>query len=197
MDPPNERMRENTTNVPRLLGCAPTSSCKRHNRRWTPDARPSTLVPMRVLATLLSLALSVCLVAEHVRAEVQNVPVDRLVASLLKQVQERPRDLEVRVNLARVYAMAYAQKVDQILVGGKDSSQWTPRFTADFDVAYQQFDVKEPANAKVRAAAQVHLTRAIATYRSRCSRTPLTRWRSSAWDGLWFRRGRRRKRSRS
>lgn len=60
----------------------------------------------------LAVLLSASLVAEHVRQEVQNVPVDRLVASLLRQVQERPRDLEVRINLARVYSMAYAQKVD-------------------------------------------------------------------------------------
>ena len=121
---------------------------------------------MRAFATLLSVAVSVSLTADFARTEVQNVPVDRLVASLQQQVQERPRDLEVRVNLARVYAMAYAQKVDQILVRGKEPSQWAPAFSTDYDVAYQQFEVKDPVNAKVRAAAQVNLKSAIATYRT-------------------------------
>jgi tetratricopeptide (TPR) repeat protein len=121
---------------------------------------------MRPLVLALAITLSVSLVvAEHVRQEVQNVPVDRLVASLLKQVQERPRDLEVRVNLARVYAMAYAQKVDQLMVRGKDPAQWAPVFTRDIDIAYQQFEVNDPVNAKVRAAAMANLKRAIAEYR--------------------------------
>jgi tetratricopeptide (TPR) repeat protein len=114
----------------------------------------------------------VTLVAEHVRSEVQNVPVDRLIASLTGQLKERPRDLEVRVNLARVYAMAYAQKADQILVRGKEPSQWAPAFTTDIDIAYQQFEVKAATDAKVRTAAKANLTRAIAEYRAALLQDP-------------------------
>ena len=150
---------------------------------------------MRFLATLLSVVLSVSLVAEFSRAEVQNVPVDRLVASLSKQVQERPRDLEVRVNLARVYAMAYAQKVDQIMVRGKEPSQWLPAFTTDYDVAYQQFEVKDSANAKVRAAAKVNLTNAIATYRAALQQDPDHKVALIGLGWCLVQAGRRRKRS--
>ena len=41
---------------------------------------------MRLFTAVAALALSVTLVAEHVRSEVQNVPVDRLIASLTQQL---------------------------------------------------------------------------------------------------------------
>ncbi len=126
---------------------------------------------MRFCVALL-LALSVSLVAEHVRYEVQNVPVDRLIASLTQQLKERPRDMEVRINLARVYAMAYAQKADEIQVFGKEPSQWKPAFTTDVDVKYQQFEVEQAVNDKVRAVAQVNLKNAIATYRAALAQEP-------------------------
>jgi hypothetical protein len=129
------------------------------------QVRTPTLLVMRYLAAVFVLALTVSAAGMFLPAEVQNVPVDRLVASLSKQVQERPSDMEVRVNLARVHAMAYAQKVDQVMVKGKDPSQWTPVFTTDYDVRYQQFEVNAPVNAKVRAAAQANLKLAIAAYR--------------------------------
>ena len=117
---------------------------------------------MRFCAALL-IVLSATLVAEFKRSEVQNVPVDRLVATLSQRVQENPRDLETRINLARVYAMAYAQKVDQIMVRGKEPSQWTPAFTRDIDVQYQQFEVNSPPTPR-----SVRRRRSISRTPSRC-----------------------------
>jgi Tetratricopeptide repeat len=110
--------------------------------------------------------LAATLAAESMRADVENVPVERVVANLEQQVRERPTDVDLRVNLARVHAMAYAEKRTRIptvsyRVGAKAIVPWVDYFVPDF----QQFKVKTSDDPKVTAAAGEHLTKAIARYR--------------------------------
>lgn len=118
------------------------------------------------LVLCLPLLFCATLVAESILADTRNVPIDRLVTNLTRMVKEQPKDVELRVNLARVYAMAYAHKVNAIPVSTYEPEKWTPWFDPDgIDWAYEQFEVKETRDAKVRAQARVHLTKAIAAYR--------------------------------
>ena len=118
------------------------------------------------LALLLPMVFCAAVVAESILADTRNVPIDRLTTNLTRMVKERPQDIELRVNLARVYAMAYAHKVNTIPVSTYEPEKWTPWFDPDgIDWEYEQFEVKETRDAKVRALARGHLTKAIAAYR--------------------------------
>src|SRR5215210_6284523 len=50
--------------------------------------------------------------ALYVRAELVNVPVERLTRNLEEAAKKDPKDAKVRFNLARLHAMAYALKTD-------------------------------------------------------------------------------------
>jgi hypothetical protein len=101
------------------------------------------------------------------RVDVQNVPVERVVANLEQQVRERPADVDLRVNLARVHAMAYAQKRPTIptatYFGGRSGVRvpWVDYLVPEF----QQFKTRASDDPKVMAAAREHLSKAIARYR--------------------------------
>lgn len=121
---------------------------------------------MSRLIVVVPLLLCTALVAESILADTRNVPIDRLVTNLTRMVKERPQDIELRVNLARVYAMAYAHKVNSIPVSTYEPEKWTPWFVSNgIDVQYQQFEVKASRDAKVLAAATQNLAKAIAAYR--------------------------------
>jgi hypothetical protein len=106
--------------------------------------------------------MSTSLTAMFVLSDIDSVPVDRLAANLSRQMTEQPDDLEIRINLARVYAMAYAQKVGQVPAMEQRGGALYPRIGKD-GMPHEQFEVKPPKDEKARVAAQEHLTRAIAT----------------------------------
>ena len=62
---------------------------------------------------LLLLAGSAYLPAIYVRAETREVPVDRLVANLERELKTDPTNVQTLINLARLHAMAFALKVDE------------------------------------------------------------------------------------
>jgi tetratricopeptide (TPR) repeat protein len=114
---------------------------------------------------LAPLVLCAGVVAESLHADVRNVPIDRLTTNLTRMVKERPQDIELRVNLARVYAMAYARKLFEIPVLTHEPERWQPWFRDGIDMAYQQFEVITSRDAKILAAAKANLTQAIVAYR--------------------------------
>ena len=69
-------------------------------------------------AVLGALALSATVAAIPVRVDVENVPVDRVVANLERDVAAQPKNARLRINLARVHAIAYAQKLSTCRPGG-------------------------------------------------------------------------------
>ena len=122
----------------------------------------------RFLPLLLVAAMGLPVLTESIVADVRNVPVERLVTNLQRLVRERPQDLEVRINLARVHVMAYAQKRTEIPVMNHDPERWLPWFAAlpdGFDLAYQQFEIKETRDLRLLAASRRHLAEAIKVYR--------------------------------
>ena len=109
--------------------------------------------------------LSTSLIAESILADVRNVPMERLVANLTRMTKEKPDDLEVCVNLARVYAMAYAQKTNRIpAVGGEP---WFDPY--GIDIEHEQFKVKSTRDRETQSAAVANLRRAIAVSRGAAS----------------------------
>jgi hypothetical protein len=126
---------------------------------------------MRHAVIVLCVVSSTVLSAMFMRIDVKNVPVDRLVANLSRQVTEQPADLEVRINLARVYAMAYAQKVEQVPAIEGVGGAYRPTI-GDPGMPHQQFEVRPAQDERARATARQHLTRAIETYRGVLARDP-------------------------
>ena len=122
----------------------------------------------RVHATVLgALALSVSLAAIPMRIDVENVPVDRVVANLEREVEAQPKNAGLRINLARVHAMAYAQKTTTVPSGSYKGAKTPPTvpWTGYFIPPFYQFDVKPASEPEAVAAARGHLTKAIARYR--------------------------------
>jgi hypothetical protein len=122
-----------------------------------------------IVAAAVVTTLTVTLAALPIRVDVENVPVDRVVANLERQVSERPKDVTLRVNLARVHAMAYAEKRTNIptasysggSAGRREVVPWVDYLVPD----YRQFQVTPSGDPKMTAAAREHLTKAIARYR--------------------------------
>jgi hypothetical protein len=59
----------------------------------------------------------------YMRPDLEDVPVARLVANLERDLQASPKDPEIHLRLARLYAMAYSANTDELpatAVGGKD-----------------------------------------------------------------------------
>src|SRR5436309_1721336 len=78
-----------------------------------------TLVRCLVLALL---ALSPLVAhARYRRPELVNVPVERLVKNLEAAAAKEPKNADIRLNLARAHAMAYAQRSDSVEVN-KDAA---------------------------------------------------------------------------
>lgn len=123
------------------------------------------------LALIACVLISASLTAEFVQLDVQHVPVDRLVENLSRQVKERPTDLDLRINLARVHAMAYAQKQTRIPAQQSAGGVLRP-VIGDPGMPHGQFEVRTTTDPKEQAAARAHLTRAIAEYRGVLARDP-------------------------
>jgi Tetratricopeptide repeat len=132
------------------------------NPSRTPSAHRSGSVWVVAIFSILSSVAA----AIYLPVDIENVPVERVVANLERQVGERPKDVNLRVNLARVHAMAYAQKLDTIPTarsrGAKEViAPWAGHFVPPF----RQFEVKSSQDAKVLAVAREHLDKAIARYK--------------------------------
>ena len=79
----------------------------------------------------------------------------------------QPKNAGLRVNLARVHAIAYAQKLSTVPSGSYPGGKTPPRvpWTGYFIPDFQQFDVKPATEPAAVSAARDHLTKAIARYR--------------------------------
>jgi tetratricopeptide (TPR) repeat protein len=64
------------------------------------------------VSILAGCMLSANLLAIWVRSEISEVPVERLIFNLEQQIKQDPTDVSHLINLARLYSMAYALKVD-------------------------------------------------------------------------------------
>ena len=67
-----------------------------------------------VLAALAVSAGSISLPAIYMRVETRSVPVDRLVENLERELKANPKDVPTIINLARLHAMAYSLKAEDL-----------------------------------------------------------------------------------
>lgn len=90
-----------------------------------------------------------------------NVPVERLIRNLEALAEKDPKNVEVRVNLARAHAMAYALRTESARVckGREDGGVWFPR-----GAPIVPFRVKRTNDSDLLKAANEHLAKAIERY---------------------------------
>jgi hypothetical protein len=86
---------------------------------------PKMRRPAAILAFGLATMASVW--AMYIEVEIRKVPVSRLVENIERQLRAKPENVKLHLNLARLYAMAYALKVtehDGVVVGPERLEAW-------------------------------------------------------------------------
>ena len=100
--------------------------------------------------------------ALFMRVETEKVPVERLTTNLEAAVEKNPKDAAAVLNLARVHAMAYSLRADEVPVskGGKQEGVWF-----GYEPAIVPFNKVTKTDDKDKLkAAQEHLGKALALY---------------------------------
>ena len=107
--------------------------------------------------------------AMYIQADLEKVPVDRLVKNLEDAVQKDAKNVKALVNLARVHAMAYAKKTDTAEVRrGREEGPWF-----GYEPALVPFnEVQKTEDADKQKAARAHLDAAIDAYKKAVDLAP-------------------------
>jgi tetratricopeptide (TPR) repeat protein len=131
---------------------------------------------------LAFLVMAVPLGALYVMPEIRQVPVDRLAANLERDAEADPKNIEKVINLARVYAMAYALKSTDVPTTAGPDKVDRPYFGAE-DPRIPR-DIAKASSRAQEAAAQQQLKKAIAHYESALALDPqnLTARLGYAWS---------------
>jgi tetratricopeptide (TPR) repeat protein len=101
--------------------------------------------------------------------EIRKVPVQRLAQNIERQVAETPDDVQLRLNLARLYAMAYALKVTEFDAREKGTNL-EPFF--GHHPPHAPGPVRPAPSREHQERARSDLERAIALYADVVSRAP-------------------------
>lgn len=120
--------------------------------RTTSDAR-------RVIAMALAgLVLAASVEAMYMRPDIEEVPIERLIANLGEKVKAKPDDAALLFNLARTHAMAYASKAQtaQVWRGKAERGPWF-----GYEPRHVPYQVADAPNDAAREAAKKHLATAI------------------------------------
>jgi tetratricopeptide (TPR) repeat protein len=120
-------------------------------------------------AFVLIVTAAAATMAIHVIEEIRKVPVQRLAQNLERQVAEKPDNVEVRLNLARLYAMAYALKVTEFdaRAKGADLEPWF-----GYDPPHVPGPVRPAPSREHEDRAREDLARAIRLYADVIARAP-------------------------
>jgi tetratricopeptide (TPR) repeat protein len=107
--------------------------------------------------------------------DLENVPIERLVVNLERLSRENPADLLLRLNLARVHAMAYARKTDQAQIrkGREQDGVWVGSVPVP-EPLHMQFPVKTTRDEAAAKVARAHLEKATSLYREILAVAPST-----------------------
>jgi len=110
--------------------------------------------------------------ALYMEVDIETVPVERLIRNLEQLVSQAPNNLQIRFNLARVHAMAFAQKMrpgDSIEIQ-KDHEAEGAWFGHEPDfVPFKAAPTNDPA---LLSSAKAHLSQAINLYREVVQQDP-------------------------
>lgn len=124
----------------------------------------------RMMTVAIAALVPALMSAEFRGGETKKVPVQRLAENIERQLQQKPDDIELRLNLARLHAMAYAQKVTEYAArsaGGDNLRAWFGNVPP-----YVPGPVKSVSNPEVQQRAADDLSRAISTYEDVTKRAP-------------------------
>ncbi|MBY0461267.1 MAG: hypothetical protein K2V38_28415, partial [Gemmataceae bacterium] len=127
-------------------------------------------MPLFGLLALLAVALAADpSKARFIRVETENVPVERLAKNLEEVIQKNPKDAAAHINLARVHAMAYALKSEEVPVNKKQpDAVWF-----GYEPPIVPFrDAKKVEDKDKLKAAKEHLDKAIKLYDDALKLTP-------------------------
>lgn len=133
-----------------------------------------------------AVAATICY-AEYAVPDLVNVPIARLIANLEEVAEKKPKDARVRLNLARVHAMAYACKADTTQVNRryeKDIDYAKAGAWFGYDPKHAPFEpVRETTDKEKLRVAKDHLAKAIARYEQAVKLAPknLTAQLGLAW----------------
>lgn len=99
--------------------------------------------------------------AKYAMPDLVNVPVERIIKNLEVLARNNPKDAEVRLNLARAHAMAYAQKTESVPVvkGREDHGVWF-----GYEAQHIPFIVTSTNDTRLKVVANAHLAKAIVWY---------------------------------
>ena len=116
-----------------------------------------------LFASLVLVFLADSTQARYRRPDLEMIPVARLVENLEKIAAKKPKDAQVRFNLARAHAMAYALKTDtaQVFKGKEMNGAWF-----GYEPNHVPFAAKASDDAAKLRTAQEHLTKAIERYKA-------------------------------
>lgn len=133
-----------------------------------------------LLVALVSALPSQSVRAKYIKADLIDVPVDRLIRNLEVLARENPKDAGVRLNLARLHAMVYALKTDtaKVLRGRENDGAWFGHVHA-----HVPFEVKPSDDEDRVKAPREYLKKAIEYYKEvlRLDRGDLTAALGYAW----------------
>jgi len=119
-----------------------------------------------ILALAAAAAAGSVMSAMFIQFELENVPIERAITNLERMIQEQPSNIPWRINLARIHAMAYAQKAETVpIVKNQQMKDWNGQPFFGHSPEYKQFTVKPTTEAAAAEAAARHLQAAIAAYR--------------------------------
>src|SRR6185295_5267776 len=130
----------------------------------TNGQRLGRLTVMLLAAATVAAGLRVS--AMFIRPELENVPIDRVTQNLERQVAQDPGNVRLRLNLARVHAMAWASKTQTVPVIRDDQRNRIQRgFTAGDpyfgeggdEAGFQNVRVMTVSGAAILADARRHL----------------------------------------
>jgi len=128
---------------------------------------------MRVFLALAAgvLTASAHLAGIYMRVETQEVPIDRLVGNLERELKANPANVQILVNLARLHAMAYALKVDAFPAAPpKPDQPELPSYPPG--ASHVPGVVRPAASAEIATLAAQHLNDAIRHYASALALAP-------------------------
>jgi tetratricopeptide (TPR) repeat protein len=151
----------------RLSGLAPSFERER------PAPRKNTLHNWRLVMNAIvsnrrvwfAVAITCCFAASararYMRPDLVDTPIDRLVTNLEKLAEESPEDVQVRFNLARLHAMAFALKTDttKFQRGQEKRGAWF-----GYEPKYIPFENKPTDDPEQLKDAEAQLEKAIARY---------------------------------
>lgn len=126
----------------------------------------SDMPSLRLFTIAISIVVSVWTIrlsGIFVTPETRRVPIERLVTNLERALASNPKDVQTRINLARLHGMAYALKTEEVTVARwPHSTIEEPYYGVDQNLI--PYRPKAAATPDEETRARDHLKRSIAHY---------------------------------